>query len=183
MEAKTEKSCIELQEKPETKRKFSRRISLNRSIATAQSELNRHAEKLTKHRRLQLLYTVLLCVAIGVIWVSLIAPLVIGLLSRPSIANLTRPHVDTLESSLANNSEFLPSKCQQNDTNNRVSNYSISCPTGYVFNCTMCVPICGSWHPFGESYFVAYRVETSIVGLVNFLFSLSGLIILLKVPY
>ena len=153
------------------------------SMLVAQNNLNKHTLKMARHRRIfQVTYTIVVVIIIFIIWVSLIGPLVIGLLSRPSIANLTRPNVDTLESSLANNSEFLPSKCQQNDTNNRVSNYSISCPTGYVFNCTMCVPICGSWHPFGESYFVAYRVTTILAALVNMLFSTSGLIILLKVP-
>ena len=177
MNSKHEKNEIGLQEGRD---KF-RSNSLSKSIAFAQNALNKHTQKLAKHRKLQVIYTIILSITIGVIWVSLIGPLSIAILSQPSLANLTRPHVAILKTVL-NNSEFLPSKCLSNDTNNIVSNNSIDCPIGYVFNCTMCVPICGLWHPFGESYFIGYRVETSIVAVANFLFSLTGLIILLKVP-
>ena len=78
----------------------------------------------------------------------------------------------------ANNTALWPSTCHPNGSN--IS--SIDCPDDYVFNCTMCVPICGVWHPFGDSYFIGYRIVASSIAVVDFLFSITGLIIILKVP-
>ena len=160
----------------------SRLTSLSKSIASTQNALNKHPEKLARHKRLQVIYRIILCVAIGIIWLSLIGPISISILSKPTLANLTRPHVDMLEVALENKTAYLPSICLPNVTNHTASNYSIICPADYVFNCTMCVPICGLWHPLGEGFFVAYRVETVIVAVVDCLFSVIGLILLLKVP-
>ena len=136
---------------------------------------------IAKKPDLYCIYIIILCVAIGFIWVSLLGPLSIGIIPQPSLANLTRPHVTILETALKK-SEFLPPKCLPNDTSNIISNYSINCPTDYVFNCTICVPICGLWHPLGESAFISYRIEVSVVAVIDLFFSLTGLIILLKVP-
>ena len=46
----------------------------------------------------------------------------------------------------------------------------------------MCVPICGLWHPSGESYYVGYRVTTILSAVIDLIFSLLGLIILVRVP-
>ena len=119
--------------------------------------------------------------SIGIIWIGLVGPLVVGFLSRPSLQNLTRTNVETLNDSLSQNPKFLPPKCVANGTNTS-SNYSISCPEDYVFNCTMCVPICGLWHPSGESYYIGYRVTTILAAVIDLIFSLFGLIILVKVP-
>ena len=188
MEASTKNIQTDIQESPQRhgddkpRARTSSLAKVRSSMIFAQDAFNEQTLKIARHRRLfQVLYTVVVVIIIGVVWISLIGPLIIGLLSRPSLANLTRPHVAILKTVL-NNSEFLPSKCLSNDTNNIVSNNSIDCPIGYVFNCTMCVPICGLWHPFGESYFIGYRVTTIITAVVDFLFSLTGLIILLKVP-
>ena len=62
------------------------------------------------------------------------------------------------------------------------SNNTISCPTNYVFNCTMCVPICGLWHPYGENYFITHRVVNILTSVVDFIFCFIGLIVLLRVP-
>ena len=154
------------------------RPRLNSVSKTVASALNKSTQKLAKRRKLQVLYTILLCVAIGIIWVSLVGPISVAILSRPALANITRQHVTILQNALANNTAFSLSNCTLNDT----IKSSINCSYDYVFNCTMCVPICGVWHPFGESYFIGYRVVASSIAVVDLIFSITGLIILLKVP-
>ena len=62
-----------------------------------------------------------------------------------------------------------------------VTNKAIQCPRNFIYNCKSCVPICGKWHPFGESYFIAYRVCITVVGVLSLVFSVLGLIALLPV--
>ena len=155
---------------------------LRQSMQVVQDTINKQSVKLVRYKRtFRVVYTVLLILSIGIIWISLVGPLAVGFLSRPSLQNLTRTSVETLNNSLSRNPEFLPSKCVANGTNTS-SNYSISCPEDYVFNCTMCVPICGLWHPSGESYYIGYRVTTILAAVIDLFFSLFGLIILIKVP-
>ena len=151
-------------------------------VQVSQDTINKQSVKLVRYKRtFRVVYTVLLILSIGIIWISLVGPLAVGFLSRPSLQNLTRTSVETLNNSLSRNPGFLPSKCVANGTNTS-SNYSISCPEDYVFNCTMCVPICGLWHPSGESYYIGYRVTTILAAVIDLIFSLFGLIILIKVP-
>ena len=151
-------------------------------MRVAQDTINIQSAKLSRYRKtFRVIYTVLLIFTIGVIWIGLIGPLVVGFLSRPSLQNLTRANVETLNNSLSQNPQFLPPKCVANGTDTS-SNYNISCPEDYVFNCTMCVPICGLWHPSGESYYVGYRVTTILAAVIDLIFSLLGLIILVRVP-
>ena len=65
------KDGINLQEKAGEKEP---RSMLN-SIASTQDALNKSTQKLAKHKRLKVIYTILLCVAIGFIWVSLLGPI------------------------------------------------------------------------------------------------------------
>ncbi|KAI6661904.1 hypothetical protein LOD99_9675 [Oopsacas minuta] len=162
-----------------------RKTSLSKvraSMLNAHDAINTQTAKLSRYRKtFRIIYTLVLIFTIAVIWISLIGPLVVGFLSRPSLDNLQRPNVAILNSSLARNPKYLPPKCVTNGTNT-TNNYSINCPIDYVFNCTMCVPICGLWHPSGSSYYIGYRVTTIIAAVVDFLFSVFGLIILLRVP-
>ena len=154
------------------------RISSNSNVQSTMDELNRHTVKLARHRRLWTIYTIVLILVIPSIWIGLTCPFAISVISRPSLANRTRPNVTALNT-LTSNSSLLPQKCTSKNT---TSTSVISCPDDYMFNCTMCVPICGLWHPSGKGYFIGYRVVTVSVALVDFIFSVIGLIILLKVP-
>ena len=121
-------------------------------------------------------FTFVLFVAIVIIWTSLLSPLVIAFFARPSLDNVTRPYYDLL-----NSQTFLP--CNGSNSNFGVNGDNISCPDQYVFKCPTCLPICGIWHPFGESYFKAYRAIAIIIGIIVFTFSTVGIIIFVRVPY
>ena len=154
------------------------------SVSSTQEALNKYATKMAQHKKIfQVLYTIILVAAISIIWFGLTIPLIVGVLTRPSLTNMTRPYVEMLNETITTNKSILPPKClpQQNESM-LLSNLTITCPTNYVFNCTMCVPTCGLWHPFGESYFTAYRVTTILAGVIDLAFSLIGLLILLRVP-
>ena len=115
MDSITEGNKIDLQEKGNGEEPPSMFSSLLKSIAYAQNALNKHTEKLAKHRRLRILYKILLCVAIGFIWVSLIGPLSITILPQPYLANLTRLHVTTVEIGF-----FCPPICTRKQAKNPV---------------------------------------------------------------
>ena len=137
----------------------------------------------TRRKRLfQVIYTILLVLAILIIWVGLTGPLIVGSIIGSVPTNCSRPYVELLNQTITTNTSILPSKCHSGNESVVHSNITITCPTNYVFNCTMCVPICGLWHPYGESYFIAYRVITIFIGVTDFVSSLIGLIVMLKVP-
>ena len=145
--------------------------------------LDKFAAKKARIKKLfQVMYAILLAVAIFIIWVGLIGPIAMALFYKPKPTNNTRSYVELLNHTITANTSILPSKCRSGNESVVHSNTTITCPTNYVFNCTMCVPICGLWHPYGESYFIAYRVITIFIGVVEFVSSLFGLIVILKVP-
>ena len=145
--------------------------------------LDKFAAKKARNKKLfQVMYGILLAVAIFIIWVGLIGPIAMGLLFKSNSNNITRPYVELLNHTITTNTSILPSKCRSGNESVVHSNITITCPTNYVFNCTMCVPICGTWHPYGESYYIAYRVITIFIGVADFVSSLIGLIVILKVP-
>ena len=145
--------------------------------------LNNFAARRKRHKRLfQVIHTILLVLAILIIWIGLTGPLIVGSIIGSVPTNCSRPYVELLNQTITTNTSILPSKCRSGNESVVHSNITITCPTNYVFNCTMCVPICGTWHPYGESYYIAYRVITIFIGVADFVFSLFGLIVILKVP-
>ena len=160
-----------------------RKSSLAMLRDTTNKKMEEYSEKMARHRNLfRLFYTVVVIIAISIIWISLVGPLVIGLLSKPDLTNISTTYVTQLDGLLTANRPLLPQKCPSGNVTNNRTNSTIKCPLSYVFNCTMCVPICGLQHPYGESYYIGYRVTTIAAGIVDLIFSIFGLIILLKVP-
>ena len=116
--------------------------------------------------------TVILVIFITISWLSLMSPLAIGYQTQHSTANVSRPFLGILDQkgNVSNNSMHC-----------NVTNTTILCPDNFVYNCKSCVPICGKWHPFGDSYFIAYRASTTVVGILSLIFSVFGLIALIPV--
>ena len=140
-----------------------------------QSFLRKKEKKEVRSRILvKVCFTIILVLSTSFVWLSLISPLVIGYFNRPPLTDKPRPYFDILHRNLTVNGSF--SVC------NISSNITIKCPPNYVFNCPMCVPICGKWHPFGETYFTLYRISAIVVGLVDLIFSVLGIIIFIRVP-
>ena len=145
--------------------------------------LSKFAARRKRYKRLfQVIYTIFLVLAIFIIWICLIVPITVGALYKSPPTNITRPYVELLNNTITTNTSILPQRCHSGNESAVHSNITITCPTNYVFNCTMCIPICGLWHPYGESYFTAYRVTTIITSVAQFIFSFIGFIVLLKVP-
>ena len=116
--------------------------------------------------------TVILVIFITISWLSLMSPLVIGYKTQHSTANVSRPFLGILDQkgNVSNNSMHC-----------NVTNTTILCLDNFVYNCKSCVPICGKLHPFGDSFFIAYRASTTVVGILSLIFSVFGLIALIPV--
>ena len=100
------------------------------------------------------------------------SPLIVGYLAQHPTTNITRPFLGILNQT----------KNVTNDSIHcNVTNTTIICPDNFVYNCNSCVPICGKWHPFGDSYFIAYRVCITVVGILSLFLSVIGLIALIPV--
>ena len=159
------------------------KINIKMNSPETNEVLNKLEAKRNRHKRLfQVIYTIILLVTIFILWVSWSGTIVVALLFKPTPTNISRPYVELLNHTITTNTSILPSKCRSGNEYVVHSNITITCPTNYVFNCTMCVPICGLWHPYGESYYIAYRVISIFIGVADFVSSLIGLIVMLKVP-
>ena len=80
----------------------------------AKEVLNKFAAKRTQHKRLFLIvYTIILVVAIFMVWVSLLGPLVVGGLSSSSLKNISRPYVRLLNGKITNDTSILPQNVVQ----------------------------------------------------------------------
>ena len=123
-------------------------------------------------------YRVALVVSITTVWASMLSPLIIGYFARPSLENVSRPYFDILNHSIGYNQTRLA----PNAYNFSNGSGDFACPSLFVFNSHMCVPICGLWHPFGEDYFKAYRATTIITSIIELLSALVGFIIFIRVP-
>ena len=58
---------------------------------------------------------------------------------------------------------------------NRSTNMTLDCEYPYVTNGSLCVPICGSWHPGGPVYNVVTRVVLCIASSLSLICSLLGI--------
>ena len=125
-------------------------------------------------------FTVVLVLFIVLIWLSLFSPLAIGYKARPPLMNISRTYFDLLKQNLTVNNSSNVCNASSFSTNN--SNNTVKCPSNYVFNCPMCVPICGKWHPFGETYFTLYRASTIMVGFLDLIFAILGIVVFIHVP-
>ena len=123
-------------------------------------------------------FTILLIISIAVVWISILSPLAIAYFSRPSLDNITRPYYDLLKQLKQSNL-----MCDNQSNTFQALNQSVpTCPDLYVFRCPMCLPICGVWHPLGDDYFKSYRTIAITISVINFIFSVVGIIIFVRVP-
>lgn len=121
-------------------------------------------------------FSIILAVCIVVIWASLVSPLMISYFVMPSTENVSRPFYDQLHQ-LFDDSNTSKLTC------NVTGNSSIvTCPSEYVFSCPLCVPICGKWHPYGDTYFRAYRIIAIFMSVTELIFSSVGAVIFIRVP-
>ena len=120
----------------------------------------------------RIVLTVVLVISITIAWISLMCPLIVGYLRQHPTANISRPFLGIL------NQTKNVTNCNMHYN---ATNTTIFCPDNFVYNYNSCVPICGKWHPFGDSYFIAYRVCITVVGILSLIFSVLGLIALIPV--
>ncbi|KAI6655771.1 hypothetical protein LOD99_1913 [Oopsacas minuta] len=150
-------------------------IELNNKCESEDTKVQNFLEK-KQHKEwkhsifVRICLTVLLVICISIVWLSLMSPLVVGYLTQYSTANISRPYFDLLNKNNLNKYN----KCN-------VSNTTIVCPSNFVYNYNSCVPICGKWHPFGDTYFKAYRYSVTTISLLSLIFSVLGLIVLIPV--
>ncbi|KAI6649187.1 hypothetical protein LOD99_11556 [Oopsacas minuta] len=59
---------------------------------------------------------------------------------------------------------------------NRSSNLNLTCEFPYTNNGSLCVPICGTWHPGGHVYHIVTRVVSCVASTISLIFSILGII-------
>ncbi|KAI6653576.1 hypothetical protein LOD99_3471 [Oopsacas minuta] len=154
-----------------------KRLDIAEPGSEARKFVKEHGRKIKRRFiAVRICLTIILVVCIAAIWISLVSPLIVSYFVMPSTANLSRPFYDQLHQ-LFNGSNTSELMC--NDNMN-ISNSS--CPPQYIFKCPMCVPICGMWHPFGDSYFQAFRIIAISTSIIDLVFAIVGALIFIRVP-